>query len=235
MIRRHFDNRQNWLDAKNAIGKNMLTTASEASIRLGINPWKTIDYLYNVKTGLVPPEDISGKACVQFGIDAEAPIRELVKLDFPQFRIDWHPYDILVMDSYPFIGATLDGEITASNNELGVLEAKTGSFRGPKDLVPWDDGHIPMHYFAQVVHQLMVTGYSFALVAARLKRDPYRETDNGLPEVVWRYAMIRATDQGVRESIPIVLKSCISLHSCVLSGTRPNLSVKCSIGGLYGR
>jgi putative phage-type endonuclease len=217
MIRTTYTDRASWLDARmNGIG------ASDAAPILGISPWVTIDQLFDEKTGKVAPKDLSNNKKVQFGIEAEDHIRNLVALDFPQYEMIHHPFDILGMDEYPFITATLDGELRDRvTQEMGLLEAKTGSFRNLADLEPWENGKIPMHYFCQVCQQLLVTGYPWALVVARLKRDPYKDSDEGLPEIRWYYRMVVAAATNVRESMDAVKIADIAFWKKVKGQRRP--------------
>lgn len=217
MIREQINDRKTWL-----IRRLLGIGASDASTVLGINPWVGIDQLFDEKTGKAQPKDISESPAVKFGIQAEPLIRGLVALDLPGYTLEYHPFDILHHDAYPFITATLDGELTDSQSgERGVLEIKTGSFRSQRDIEDdWGAGQVPQHYFAQVCQQLAVTGYPFAIVAARLKRDPYQESDDGLPEIIWLYRRIRAKD--VQDSIQAVLAADIEFWRQVKQNDRPS-------------
>ena len=68
----------------------------------------------------------------------------------------------------PFIFATLDGELTDSSGRKGVLEIKTTEIRRFIDWKKWN-GQIPDYYYAQIVHQLLATGYEFAILKARIR------------------------------------------------------------------
>lgn len=221
MIREQINDRKTWL-----IRRLLGIGASDASTVLGINPWVSIDQLFNEKTGKAIPRDISESPAVKFGIQAEPLIRGLVALDLPGYILEYHPYDILHHDDYQYITATLDGElIDSQSGERGLLEIKTGSFRSQRDIDDdWGTGQIPQHYFAQVCQQLAVTGYPFAIVAARLKRDPYRESDDGLPEIIWLYRRIRAED--VQDSIQAVLAADIEFWRQVKQNDRPSTFIQ---------
>ncbi len=63
--------REEWLQArKNHIG------GSDASACVGVNPYKSNVDLWEEKTGLRQPEDISGKDYVIYGTRAEGHLRE---------------------------------------------------------------------------------------------------------------------------------------------------------------
>ena len=182
--------------------------ASEAASALDCSPWMTSPELYDEKVGAVKRKDIGDKPYVRYGKRMEPLIRAQVEVEFPCFRIDYHEYDILESVERPWQGCTLDGELeVVSENPWnlpigakGVLEIKTGSFRRESDLDEWNDG-IPQHYYCQVIHQLAVTGYRFAIVVARLKRDAFKDSDNGFPEIVQRCAYIDATTKEVKDDI----------------------------------
>lgn len=63
------NNRKEWLKARQkGIG------GSDAASILGISPWKTNVQLWEEKTGITEPEDISEKEVVRFGKESEAAI-----------------------------------------------------------------------------------------------------------------------------------------------------------------
>ena len=77
-----FPNREEWLKARgHTIG------GSDASAIVGMNPYKTNEQLWLEKTGQIIPEDISEKPYVKYGTNAEPLLRELFKLDFPQYQV----------------------------------------------------------------------------------------------------------------------------------------------------
>ena len=192
---------------------------------MGLSPWTTVDELYDLKTRKTKQKDISNKPVVKYGIDAEPLIRDFVALDFPFLKVDYHGMDILHHDLYPFITATLDGELTDTRfkNRRGVLEIKTGSYRNREDLEKWNNGEIPIYYFTQVCQQLGVTGWDFELVAAKLTRRPFKneEVDFSLPESIWKYVYFNKNWDNVKDSIQEVLRADIEFWNCVESGVRP--------------
>lgn len=96
-------NRQEWLEQrKSGIG------ASDAASIIGLNPWKTNVRLWEEKTSLIESEDISGKPVVKYGNDAEPLLRELFKLDFPQYSVKYDEFKLFRNKKYHFIFATLD-------------------------------------------------------------------------------------------------------------------------------
>lgn len=109
-----------WLKGRmNGIG------GSDASAIVGMNPYKSNIDLFEEKIGRKVPEDISDKPCVIYGKLAEAPIRELFKLDYPEYQVEHHEFRILQSIQYPFMQASLDGELTDPEGRRGILEIKT--------------------------------------------------------------------------------------------------------------
>ena len=115
-----FENEQQWLKGRmNGIG------GSDASVTIGRNPYKSNVELYEEKIGKAVPEDISDKPCVIYGNKAEEPIRELFQADHPEYKVDYHEFRILQSKKYPFMQASLDGELTDQDGRNGILEIKT--------------------------------------------------------------------------------------------------------------
>lgn len=157
-------NHDEWLkERKRGIG------ASEASAVLGLNPWQSNTDLWRIKTGRKNAEDISYKACVQYGKHAECYLRELFRLDFPQYDIDYHEFRMYANDNNPFMFATLDGELTdIQSGKRGVLEIKTTEILNSSQWDKWNEC-IPQYYYIQVLHQLAVTGFDFVILLAQIK------------------------------------------------------------------
>ena len=101
--------------------------ASDAACVLGRNPYKTNVELWEEKTGIREPEDISDKPHVKYGTEAEQCLRELFRLDFPEYDVTYEPYKMIAnLKNYPFLFATLDGALTEKNTgKKGILEIKT--------------------------------------------------------------------------------------------------------------
>lgn len=157
-----FPDEKAWLSGRmNGIG------GSDASAVVGMNPYKTNIELFEEKTGRRMPEDISDKPCVVYGKEAEQHIRELFKLDYPQYQVEHHEYRILQSLENPFMQASLDGELTDTEGRRGVLEIKTSNILQSMQREKWND-KIPQNYYIQVLHYLLVTGYAFVVLRAHL-------------------------------------------------------------------
>lgn len=140
---------------------------SDASAVVGMNPYKTNIELFEEKTSRKIPKDISGKECVIYGKKAESPIRELFKLDYPQYSVSHHEYRILQSIKYPFMQASIDGELLDTKGRRGILEIKTTNILHSMQREKWND-KVPQNYYIQVLHYLLVTGYEFAVLRAHL-------------------------------------------------------------------
>lgn len=157
-------NKEQWLEErKKGIG------GSDAAVIVNKNPYKNTIQLWEEKIGLKEAEDISDKPYVQYGTNAEEYLRELFKLDYPQYEVKHEGYSIIRHPTYPFLFASLDGQlVNKETGEMGILEIKTSEILRSKQKEKWKDG-IPDNYYCQVLHYLNVTGYSFAILKAQLK------------------------------------------------------------------
>lgn len=156
--------REEWLEKRrNYIG------GSDAACVVGTNPWKTNVELWQEKTGRTVPEDISDKPCVKYGTQAEEHLRELFKLDFPQYEVSHMENNIWFNSKYPFAHASLDGTLLdEATGKRGILEIKTTEILNRTQREKWKNG-IPQNYYCQVLHYLAVTDYDFAILKAQLK------------------------------------------------------------------
>ena len=207
--------RKEWLKARQkGIG------GSDAASVLGISPWKTNVQLWEEKTGITEPEDISEKEVVRFGKESEATIRQLFQLDFPEYQVSYDEFGMIANEpDCPFIFATLDGELTDKNGRKGILEIKTTEIRRPIDWKKWK-GQVPDYYYAQIVHQLLATGYDFAILKARIRerRDIFGEF--GWSVIVRHYLFERSP---LLEDIAYLKEKEIAFWRAVQTKTRPAL------------
>lgn len=157
-----FKSRDEWLENRNKIG------GSEAAAILGLNPYMDNQRLWEIKTGRVVPDDISDKSYVKYGTDAEAPLRELFKLDFPEFEVGYKENNMFVNSKYPFAHASLDGWLKDREGRMGVLEIKTTEILKSMQKEKWKD-RVPDNYYIQLIHNLMVTEFEFAVLKAQLR------------------------------------------------------------------
>ena len=158
--------REHWLEErKNGIG------GSDAATILGLNPYKSNVDLWEEKTGRKEATDISDKPYVKYGTEAEKHLRELFKLDFPEYEVSHEENTIIKHKEHPFLFASLDGQlVNKETGELGILEIKTTNILQSMQKEKWKD-KIPDNYYCQILHYLNVTGYSFVILKAQLKYD----------------------------------------------------------------
>lgn len=155
-----------WLKARlNGIG------ASEASAVIGCNPYMTNVDLWMLKTGRKTAPDISSNDHVAYGHNAEEPIRELFALDYPQYTVIYGgAFDMVHNPEHPWLFATLDGRLRErETGRRGILEIKTTEILRSMAREKWRDG-VPQNYYVQLCHQLLATGWGFAVLHAQLKR-----------------------------------------------------------------
>lgn len=203
--------RDEWLAArKHYIG------GSDASAVLGMNPYKTNLELWQEKTGIVQPEDISGKPYVQYGHAAESYLRELFALDFPEYEVYYQDNNIWLNDRFPFAHASLDGWLTDQDGRSGVLEIKTTNILQSMQKEKWNH-RIPDNYYIQVLHYLMVTEFDFAVLKAQLKY----EFQGGDIMLQTKHYKIERSE--VQEDIELLKSSEKEFWKCVQSRKKPAL------------
>lgn len=190
--------------------------ASDAAAVIGQSPYKTNVELWEEKTGIRIPADISNKPFVKYGTEAERHLRGLFALDHPEYTVCYRSYDVIRNEKYPFIFSTLDGSLYDIKNEIyGVLEIKTTEIMRSNQWSQWDD-RTPQHYYIQLLHQLLSTGFDFALLRAQIK-----STKNGKRRA---YIVDYYLDKRDAESdIAFLLEKEINFWECVKAGKEPPL------------
>lgn len=156
------DSREDWLNHRERIG------GSDASAILGMNPYRTNIELWQLKTGQLIPEDISEKPYVKYGTEAEKYLRELFKLDFPEYQVMYVENNMFLNDKYNFGHASLDGWLIDQNGRRGVWECKTTNILQSMQKEKWNH-RIPDNYYVQLLHYLLITEFDFAVLKAQLK------------------------------------------------------------------
>lgn len=157
--------REAWLQARaGRIG------GSDASAILGMNPYRTNIELWQVKIGQLVPEDISEKPYVKYGTEAEQYLRELFRLDFPEYQVFYVENNMWLNDKYPFAHASLDGWLVDQAGRMGIWECKTTNILQSMQKEKWNH-RIPDNYYIQLLHYMLVTEFDFAVLKAQLKFD----------------------------------------------------------------
>lgn len=157
------NSREEWLEKrKSYIG------GSDAGAVVGMNPYKTNVELWEEKTGRKEPEDISEKDFVKYGTEAEKFLRELFKMDFPEYEVGYKENNMFLNSKYPFAHASLDGWLKDKDGRMGVLEIKTTNIMQSAQKEKWKD-RVPDSYFCQLLHCMAVTGFDFAVLKSQQK------------------------------------------------------------------
>ncbi len=143
--------RTEWLEhRKNYIG------GSECSAIVGKNPYMSNTKLFDIKTGIVMPTDISDKSYVQYGISAEPLIRDIFKLNYPIYKVYYEENNSWLNDKYPYAAASLDGWlIEKETGRRGIWECKTSEIVSSMHKEKWNE-QIPMNYYCQLLHYFIV-------------------------------------------------------------------------------
>ena len=231
-VRTQYTDRKSWLK-----GRSEGIGASDAAAVLQISPWCSKIRLWEEKVGIRAVEDISGKPGVQRGIDEEPIIRQRFIEDHPEFEVSYTPYEILSLKRKPFIKASLDGEIVVVKENhyglpvgaKGVLQVKTGSYSSQKYLDKWQGDTLPEFYFSQECQELLVTGWDFAWVQAKLFRIDRTYAKGGsnffLPDQWETYFLITANEPAVVESMQTIDEADTEFWNDVLTRHCPDVAV----------
>lgn len=154
--------REEWLEARKGIG------GSDAASIVGMNPWRDNVELWEEKTGRRQQEDISDRPAVKYGTEAEEHLRELFRLDNPQYKVEYIENNMWKNKDMPWAHASLDGWLTDQDGRKGILEIKTTTIQRASQKEKWQD-QIPQNYYIQILHYFLVTGFDFAILKAQLK------------------------------------------------------------------
>lgn len=170
-----YKNRAAWLaDRWRSIG------ASEIAVICGASNMSTPQELWAQKTKKWRGKDISAKPEVAYGTEAEQYLRRLFELKFKDsYAMTYHSYRVYHSATHPYLSCTLDGELyDIETHEQGVWECKTALINSKAAIDEWRSG-IPQKYYCQVLQQLYVMNYSFAVLTAELRfPDGNSETRN---------------------------------------------------------
>ncbi len=202
--------REEWLaERRNYIG------GSEASAVMGYNPYQTNIDLWELKTGRRKAEDISNKPYVLYGTKAEEHLRELFKLDFPQYKVEYIDNNMFFNDKYPFAHASLDGWLTDADGKRGILEIKTTEINSSMQRENWN-GQIPYNYYVQVLHYMMVLEADFAILKGQLKSN-FGE----MPSFQTKHYSIERTEK-IENEIQLLATAEKEFYQQIKSDTLPN-------------
>ena len=188
---------------------------SDCSAVIGLNPYKSNVDLWRLKTGRTEQEDISDKPYVKYGTQAERHLRELFKLDYPQFDVGYVENNSFYNPKYPFARASLDGWLTDDSGRKGVLEIKTSEISSASQRLKWKD-RIPDNYFCQVLFYMAVIEADFAVLKAQIKT----VIDGDVRLETKHYKIERADVQG---DIDYLMNACKDFWQYVKDDRQPPL------------
>lgn len=201
--------RDEWLKNRTRIG------GSDASAVIGMNPYKSNVDLWLEKTGQVIPEDISDKPYVKYGTEAEPLLRELFKLDFPEYEVFYEENNLFLNDKYPWGHYSADGWLKDEKGRLGIWECKTTEILQSMQKEKWNQ-KIPDNYYIQLLHGFLIMEADFAVLKAQLKT-----VFDGVPYLQTRHYKIERAD--VEDDIKYLAAAEEKFWGNVLNGRKPNL------------
>ncbi len=177
--------REQWLKMRHKYLGEPIYNASELSVYVGDNPYKSAHQAWLEKTEQKEREDLSENPNIQRGIEREPFIRQhFIQENEHWLKFKYKPYDIYIWQNEKYtIGATLDSEaeVYAENKynlPIGahvILECKSvletpQTYNGGQ----WVENP-PIHYVEQQYGQLMATGYTADFLCAEFDE----ETEKG--------------------------------------------------------
>lgn len=158
--------RDEWLEnRKNALG------GSDIAAVIGANPYMSNVDLWEIKTGRKEQKDISNEPYVKYGTEAEAPLRELFKLNFPHYKMHYVENNSWTNSKYPFAQASVDGWLTDEDGRRGIWECKTTNIVNSLSLEKWKNNSIPQNYYCQCLFYMAVLEADFCVLNAQLKSE----------------------------------------------------------------
>ena len=205
--------REDWLEYR----KKYLGGSDAASV-IGLNPWKSNVELWEEKVGIRESADLSNNPLVKYGTEAEPLLRELFRLDFPQYDLWYEENNSFVNTKYPFAAASLDGLLAdKETGSRGIWECKTATITSAAQKLKWEGG-IPDNYYCQVLFYMAVLDADFAILKAQLK---YNSDASREPLLVTKHYRIERDDA----QILYLMNRCSFFWKCVEERIKPNLAI----------
>ena len=209
MVEKHIlGSRSEWLESRKTIG------GSESSALIGLNPYMSNIDLWEIKTGKKTSE-VMDNDLMAYGREAEKHLRELFKLDYPEYRVEYAENNIFTNPNFPFAHASLDGWLYDRDNRMGIWECKTALMTNSAQKAKWDN-RIPDNYYCQLCWYMGVCEADFAVLKAQLKW----KRDDGIFEVTKHYKVERAE---VQADIDLLMDKGREFWNCVVNDRRPPL------------
>ena len=191
---------------------------SEASAIVGLNPYMSNTELFEIKTGARIPEDISDKSFVQYGIAAEPLLRDLFKITYPQYEMEYVENNSWINDEFPFAAASLDGWLTEKETgRKGIWECKTSEIVSSMHKEKWKDS-VPDNYYIQILHYLLVRDdCDFVKLTALLT---YKFDELEIYQQIKTYHIERSE---VENDLLYLAEEEAKFAECLKNGRKPNL------------
>lgn len=206
-----FPSREEWLK-----GRGHTIGGSDASAIVGMNPYKTNEQLWLEKTGQAVPEDISDKPYVKYGQEAEPLLRELFKLDYPQYEVFYEENNLFLNDKYPWGHYSADGWLVEKETgRNGILEIKTTEILQSMQKEKWNQ-RIPDNYYIQCLHGLLIMEADFVILKAQLKT-----VFDGVPYLQTKHYLIERAEVG--DDLKYLAEAEARFGECVAAKKKPNL------------
>ena len=184
----HITDRDAWLAAHDGV-----TGSGDSYIVVTGKPLfgRTIWDLYLLAIGEKERDDLSGVESIKLGNALEDWVSQRFLSEAKAFAVqDRGPGHFLRSLRWPRLGCTPDFFIRKTGADVGVLECKTSG-----TLMGWEEGP-PEHYWAQVQHQLAVTGLKYGAIAILA---------GGIGGMKFRWAWIERDDRYIEdELVPVV-------------------------------
>lgn len=157
-----FRSREEWLNGRiKGIG------GSDVSVLVGKNPYKTQNELWKEKKGLVKAKELSS-ASIDHGNRLEPVLRHWFKASFPEFDVQYQENVILQSKEREWMLYSPDGLLFHEELGKGIFEGKTTLIQNSNMLENWNN-QIPIQYYCQVLHGLLVTKFDFIIVVSELR------------------------------------------------------------------
>lgn len=140
---------------------------SDAPALMKACKYRTILTLWREKCGFKEPEDIEDRPFVEYGRRMEPIIREAFRFHHPELAVGFEENNMWVNDRIPFAHASLNGWVEDTKGRHGLLITKTTEITSQAKAAEWNK--MPLTYYWQMIHCLMVTEFEFGILCAELK------------------------------------------------------------------
>lgn len=157
--------RDDWLVGRQHNGRTGEITVggSDASVIEGVSSFKTAKELLEELRG-ERLHDFEGNERTKRGQESEPHIRALFAIEHPEYEVADGTNIVFYSKKYPWASASLDSIVReTATGERGTHEIKSTAYSRA-----WKGEYAPDYYFLQVVHQMMVTGFEFGILHARV-------------------------------------------------------------------